>query len=193
MARATTDELPNDQGHRWENLFKVGGVDFTLDRVRQYYIGPLEEAWKFDVLSDLHETFVITQAIVYCSNPAKVKALAEQMTQREMPSFSAMHSEMSEVEREAVHARFRSGETRVLLSDVRWHGVRERQLEVAVNYDMPSTPEDYLARIGRTDKFYVPVVAINCCCSDELGVLSQIQQRYGTEIAEMPMNVADIL
>jgi ATP-dependent RNA helicase len=53
--------------------------------------------------------------------------------------------------------------------------------------------ELYIHRIGRSGRFGRKGVAINFVKADEIRILRDIEQFYGTQIDEMPLNVADLI
>ena len=53
--------------------------------------------------------------------------------------------------------------------------------------------ELYIHRIGRSGRFGRKGVAINFVKADDIRILRDIEQFYGTQIDEMPMNVADLI
>lgn len=48
-------------------------------------------------------------------------------------------------------------------------------------------------RIGRSGRFGRKGVAINFVKEDDIRILRDIEQYYGTQIDEMPMNVGDLI
>lgn len=57
---------------------------------------------------------------------------------------------------------FRTGSTRVLIStDLLARGIDVQQVNLVINYDLPSNFESYLHRIGRSGRFGRKGVAIN--------------------------------
>ena len=58
---------------------------------------------------------------------------------------------------------------------------------------VPNSRELYIHRIGRSGRFGRKGVAINFVKADDIRILRDIEQFYGTQIDEMPMNVADLI
>ena len=109
-------------------------------------------------------------------------------------TVSAMHGDMPQKERDEIMAEFRSGASRVLITtDVWGRGLDVQQVSLVINYDLPINRENYIHRIGRSGRFGRKGVAINFVKSDDVRVLRDIEQYYGTQIDEMPVNVADML
>ena len=67
------------------------------------------------------------------------------------------------------------------------------QVSLVINYDLPTQPENYLHRIGRSGRFGRKGVAINFVTKDDERLLADIQRFYNTQIEELPSNVADLL
>jgi len=64
-----------------------------------------------------------------------------------------IHSNRSLSQRREALEGFRSGRYRVLVAtDIAARGIDVRGIELVINYDLPSTPEDYVHRIGRTGR-----------------------------------------
>ena len=62
-----------------------------------------------------------------------------------------------------------------------------------INYDLPSSRENYIHRIGRGGRFGRKGVAINFVTTEDVPALRDIERFYNTQIDEMPMNVADLV
>lgn len=65
----------------------------------------------------------------------------------------AIHGDLSQGRRVKVLGDFRSGKARILVAtDVAARGLDVNHVKYVFNYDLPSCPEDYLHRIGRTGR-----------------------------------------
>ena len=67
------------------------------------------------------------------------------------------------------------------------------QVSLVINYDLPTQPENYLHRIGRSGRFGRKGVAINFVTTDDERMLQDIQRFYNTVVEELPSHVADLL
>jgi len=165
----------------------------TLEGIKQFYIPVEREEWKLDTLCDLYHTLTITQAIIYCATRRKVDWLTEQMTRRAF-TVSCTHGDMTMEEREDVMTQFRAGATRVLITtDLLARGIDVQQVSLVINYDMPPDRENYIHRIGRSGRFGRKGVAINFLTTEDVPYMKEIETHYQTTVAEMPMNVADLI
>ncbi|MBD0372865.1 MAG: DEAD/DEAH box helicase [Pyrinomonadaceae bacterium] len=64
-----------------------------------------------------------------------------------------IHADRTQPQREAALRDFRAGSTRVLVAtDIAARGIDVDSVSHVINYDVPSAPEDYVHRIGRTGR-----------------------------------------
>jgi len=152
-----------------------------------------KEEWKLDTLCDLYETVTITQAVIFCNTRRKVDWLTEKLHARDF-TVSSMHGDMEQQQRELLMKEFRTGSSRILITtDLLARGIDVQQVSLVINYDLPSSKENYIHRIGRGGRFGRKGVAINFVTTDDTRMLRDIEQFYSTSIEEMPVNVADLI
>lgn len=133
------------------------------------------------------------QAVIFCNTRKKVDWLAEKMRANNF-TVSSMHGDMPQGERDAIMSEFRSGTTRVLITTDVWaRGLDVQQVSLVINYDLPTSREVYLHRIGRSGRFGRKGVAINFARDDDVRVLRDIEQYYSTQIDEMPQSIGDLV
>jgi len=167
--------------------------ELTLEGIKQFFVAVEREEWKFDTLCDLYDILTITQAVIFCNTKIKVEWLTAQMREHNF-TVSAMHGDMHQKERDEIMANFRQGKSRVLIAtDVWGRGLDVQQVSLVINYDLPNSRELYIHRIGRSGRFGRKGVAINFVKNDDIRILRDIEQFYGTQIDEMPMNVAELI
>jgi ATP-dependent RNA helicase RhlE len=94
-----------------------------------------------------------------------------------------IHSNKSQNARQLALARFKSGETRVLVAtDIVARGIDIDELSHVVNFDLPEVPEDYVHRIGRTARAGLTGTAISFCDESEKKLLKGIEKLIGKQI-----------
>jgi ATP-dependent RNA helicase RhlE len=91
-------------------------------------------------------------------------------------SATAIHGDKSQSARTKALAGFKTGKMRVLVAtDVAARGIDVDNISHVINYDMPSEPEMYVHRIGRTARAGLEGTAISFCSVEERGQLDAIE------------------
>ncbi|KAL0323741.1 UNVERIFIED_CONTAM: Eukaryotic initiation factor 4A-2 [Sesamum calycinum] len=127
--------------------------ELTLEGIKQFYVNVEKEEWKLETLCDLYETLAITQSVIFVNTRRKVDWLTDKMRSRDH-TVSATHGDMDQNTRDIIMREFRSGSSRVLITtDLLARGIDVQQVSLVINYDLPTQPENYLHRIGRSGRF----------------------------------------
>jgi ATP-dependent RNA helicase RhlE len=89
----------------------------------------------------------------------------------------AIHGDKSQAARQKTLDRFRNGQTPVLVAtDVAARGIDVRNITLVVNFDLPSEPDNYIHRIGRTARAGASGRAITFCSDEELDLLRDVEK-----------------
>lgn len=171
----------------------VKRAEVSLDCIKQFYVAVEQEKWKFDTLCDLYDSMTITQAVIFCNNKKKVDWLADKLKAANFP-ISAIHGDMPQKDRNSILEDFRLGKSRQLIAtDLVGRGLDIQQVSLVINYDIPTSKEFYIHRIGRSGRFGRKGVALNFMRNEDEELLESIQEHYSTVINEMPGNIADLI
>lgn len=158
----------------------------TLEGIRQYYIFLERDDWKYDVLKDLYSTITMAQTIIFCNSKQRVTDLQNRLKNDNF-SVDVLHGGMEQNERNDTMTRFRTGDSRILLStDILSRGIDIQQINLIINYDLPFRPESYLHRIGRSGRYGRKGVAINFVTQEDYQNMRVIEKFYQTQIESMP-------
>ena len=167
--------------------------EVIVDIITQFYIDCETEELKFETLLDLYNIFSASQAIIFCNTIRKVDWLKENLTKQNF-TITCIHSNMTQEERNNIIQEFRDGKTRLLLTtDLLARGIDIPSVNLVVNYDLPSSKETYVHRIGRCGRFGKKGVAISLVKSDDqsdIKTLQKMKQIYQMDIKEMPNDIA---
>jgi ATP-dependent RNA helicase DeaD len=131
--------------------------------------------------------------LVFARTRGEVDDLAEALSGRGRDA-AALHGGLSQEQRDRIMGRFRDGALDVLVAtDVAARGLDIGHISHVVNYDVPSSPETYVHRIGRTGRAGREGVAITLVEPREHRLLRDIEHTVGAplEIAGLP-TVADV-
>jgi ATP-dependent RNA helicase RhlE len=89
----------------------------------------------------------------------------------------SIHGDKSQTARQEALKRFKSKDVTILIAtDVAARGIDIDALDAVVNFDLPSVPETYVHRIGRTARAGHTGVAHTFCSADEKNYIKAIQQ-----------------
>ncbi|MFA6587705.1 MAG: DEAD/DEAH box helicase [Patescibacteria group bacterium] len=92
-------------------------------------------------------------------------------------SATEIHSNRSLAQRKAAMDGFKRGTHRILVAtDIAARGIDVSNIEVVINYDLPSTPDDYVHRIGRTARAGKKGKAISFATPDERRDIQAIER-----------------
>lgn len=123
----------------------------TVSSVEQTYF-EVRNRSKIEVVSRLLDIDPPRLAIVFCNTKRMVDDCCDALINRGY-SADRIHGDITQVGRERVLKKFRSGKIEILVAtDVAARGLDIDEVDAVFNYDLPQDPEDYVHRIGRTGR-----------------------------------------
>ena len=163
-----------------------------MPRVRQrvYVVRGADKLAALGRILDLEDP---ASALVFARTRVEVDDLSEALAGRGH-DVAALHGGMSQEQRDRVMGRFRDGSLDVLVAtDVAARGLDIEHVSHVVNFDVPSDPDMYIHRIGRTGRMGREGVAITLLEPREHRLLRNIEAvtRTKLELATIP-TVADL-
>jgi ATP-dependent RNA helicase DeaD len=132
-------------------------------------------------------------ALVFCRTRHEVDELTESLNGRGYRAES-LHGGMSQDQRDRVMKKFRSGAAELLIAtDVAARGLDISHLTHVVNYDVPTSAEVYVHRVGRTGRAGREGVAITLLEPREHRLIRNIEHvmKQPIEVGTVP-SVADL-
>ncbi|MGH7622334.1 MAG: DEAD/DEAH box helicase, partial [Gemmatimonadaceae bacterium] len=124
-----------------------------------------------------------TSAIVFCRTRTEVDELTETLAARGYRA-EALHGGLSQEQRDRVMRRFREGGSEILVAtDVAARGLDIEHVSHVVNFDVPSSPDAYVHRVGRTGRAGREGVAITLAEVREHRLLRNIEHFSKRKIA----------
>ena len=134
-----------------------------------------------------------TAAIIFCRTRGEVDDLAQALAARGYQA-EALHGGLTQDQRDRVMGRLRARTTDLLVAtDVAARGLDVDHLSHVVNYDLPSSPEVYVHRIGRVGRAGREGVALSLVEPRERRMLAAIEKLIGTTIPiEKVPSIADV-
>ena len=96
---------------------------------------------------------------------------------------AAIHGDRSQEQRMAAVEGFRSGRHRVLVAtDIAARGLDIDGITHVVNYEVPSSPEAYVHRVGRTGRDLTAGTALTLVAPEELRALRALEKSVGVQL-----------
>jgi ATP-dependent RNA helicase RhlE len=94
----------------------------------------------------------LENAVIFCNRKVDVDVLAKSLSKHGF-DCAPIHGDLEQSVRTRTLDKFRAGQLRLLIaSDVAARGLDVPSVSHVFNYDLPSHPEDYVHRIGRTGR-----------------------------------------
>jgi ATP-dependent RNA helicase RhlE len=154
---------------------EVAPRNTTAERVDQsVYL--IEQKQKRHLLAHLINKGEWSQVLVFTRTKHGANRLAEQLDKQGITA-AAIHGNKSQNARTRALADFKSNSLRVLVAtDIAARGLDIDQLPQVVNFELPSVPEDYVHRIGRTGRAGASGAAVSLVDREEIKLLSAIEK-----------------
>ena len=154
--------------------FSIKCEQLTVDTIDQrYYL--VNEMDKLAALTRLFEVEPISSALIFVRTRLGTGTLADNLTERGFPA-EALNGNMNQEARVQTLNRFRDNKIKVLVAtDVAARGLDIDDISHVFNYDLPSDPEVYVHRIGRTGRAGKTGIAISLLAPQEGRNLRKIE------------------
>lgn len=163
----------------------VAPEKLTLDGIKQYYVLIENDQHKYDTLKDLYQSISVAQCIIYANTVGRVILLYDAMMKDQFP-VCCIHGKMERDEREKAFNDFKTGHSRVLISsDITARGIDVQQVNMVINFDVPTDTHIYLHRIGRSGRWGRKGTAINLIMKRDELLLRDIETYYSCQISEL--------
>ena len=145
-------------------------------------IYPVPQELKTALFVALLERGDMQEALVFTRTKHRANRLAEQLVKRGI-SAERIHGNRSQTARTAALAGFKNGSIRVLVAtDIAARGIDIEELGHVVNFDVPTAPEDYIHRVGRTARAEATGDAFTLVSPDEERELRDIEKAIGKRL-----------
>ena len=163
----------------------------TADTVEQYVMH-VQQAVKPELLKGLIKERGHRRVIVFCRTRSRADATCRRL-KKVGYSVEAIHSSRSQNQRRRALENFANGTTDVLVAtDVLARGIDVEEVEYVVNYDLPTQPEDYVHRIGRTGRAGATGFAVSFVSPETADALRDIQKLLKRTIPELELQNFDM-
>ena len=130
---------------------------------------------KFELLLHLLADEKMDSAIVFTRTKFRAKRLAERLGKQGCRAV-ALQGNMSQSQRDRAMIGFRRGQFHILVAtDIAARGIDVLQVSHVFNFDIPTTPDAYTHRIGRTGRAEQKGMAYTFVTEDDAGMVKEIE------------------
>ena len=143
---------------------------------------PVSQELKSALLVRLLQRGEMQEALVFTRTKHRANRLAEYLARHNIKA-ERIHGNRSQSQRTEALAGFKSGKYRVLVAtDIAARGIDVEALGHVVNFDVPTAPEDYIHRVGRTARAEATGDAFTLVSPEEEGELRNIERAVGKRL-----------
>jgi ATP-dependent RNA helicase DeaD len=140
---------------------------------------------KMDALTRILEVEPFEAMIIFVRTKSATEDVAERLRSRGFAA-EAINGDLNQAQREKVIAQLRDGRLDLLVAtDVAARGLDVDRVSHVVNYDIPTDPESYVHRIGRTGRAGRSGEALLFVTPREKGLLNAIEKATRHRLTEM--------
>ena len=162
-------------------LIEVARSNATNDNVTQK-VYEVAQSDKEALLIQLLKAADASQVIIFTKTKITASRLSRSLA-REGIAADAIHGDKTQQERIKALDGFKAGTiTALVATDVAARGLDISELPMVINYEIPSAPEDYVHRIGRTGRAGALGVAISFVSPEEDKYLVEIEKLIKRQI-----------
>ena len=163
-------------------VIKVGEVKKYNTNVDLFYVKADKECKEEQLLKVLYKELP-QQAMIFCNFRESVEQVFDLLGEKRI-SCLMIHGGLMQEERLANMRDFKKGKYRVLVAtDVAGRGIDVANVTHVINYEFPTTTEDFIHRIGRCGRVDKKGKAISLVLPTQMKYLNMVQEELETELA----------
>ncbi len=166
------------------------GTTAPADTV-SHVLYPVAQHQKTALLLNLLGTTPIRSVLVFTRTKHRAKSLGKKLAVAGYRS-AALQGNLSQKKRQAALDGFRDGTFQILVAtDIAARGIDVTRISHVINYDIPSTPEAYIHRIGRTGRATHSGEAFTLITGDDREMVHAINRIIGSKIEQRTLSAFD--
>ncbi len=152
---------------------------------------PVAAHLKTALLLKLLESAHAESVLVFTRTKHRARTLDKKLSAAGYRSASLQGNLSQNRRREAMDG-FREGKFQILVAtDIASRGIDVTRISHVINYDIPSTPEDYIHRIGRTGRAYRDGEALTLVTAEDSKQVRAINRTIGSDIEQRTLSSFD--
>ncbi|MGD8325498.1 MAG: DEAD/DEAH box helicase [Sphingomonadales bacterium] len=169
-------------------IIEVSKPAATAETVTQFKVNVAPRS-KRTTLRELLKRKEVTTAIIFCNRKKDVRALHESLIRHKFSAVQ-LQGDMDQSTRMKTLAQFKAGDAKILVaSDVAARGLDIPAVSHVFNFDVPTSSDDYVHRIGRTGRAGRSGEAVTLVAPSENEAFSAVEKLIGKEIPALEVKV----
>ena len=166
------------------------GITAPADTV-SHALYPVAQHLKTALLLKLLGNTNTTSVLVFTRTKHRAKSLGKKLVDAGYRSAS-LQGNLSQARRQAALDGFRDGTFQILVAtDIAARGIDVTRISHVINYDIPSTPEAYIHRIGRTGRATCSGEAFTLVTGEDKDMVCAINRIIGSEVEQRTLSTFD--
>ena len=162
-------------------FIELGGSAQPVDNVEQRVL-PVNHEQKVDLLVEYFRHHDPDRTLVFTRTRRRAERLARTLNKAGI-TCEAIHGDRSQGQRQQALDGFKNGKIAVLVAtDVVARGIDVDNITHVINFDIPTNPEDYVHRIGRTARAGASGIAVSLLTAEDVHDLVAIERLIGATI-----------
>jgi ATP-dependent RNA helicase RhlE len=166
------------------------GITAPADTV-SHALYPVAQHLKTALLLKLLENTNAGSVLVFTRTKYRARSLGKKLAAAGYRSAS-LQGNLSQTGRQTALDGFRDGRFQILVAtDIAARGIDVTRISHVINYDIPSTPEAYIHRIGRTGRATRCGEAFTLVTGEDRNMVCAINRMIGSEIEQRTLSAFD--
>ena len=162
-------------------FIELGGSAQPVDNVEQKIL-PVNHEQKVDLLVEYFRHHDPERTLVFTRTRRRAERLARTLNKAGI-TCEAIHGDRTQGQRQQALDGFKNGKIAVLVAtDVVARGIDVDNITHVINFDIPTNPEDYVHRIGRTARAGASGIAVSLLTAEDVHDLVAIERLIGATL-----------
>ncbi len=162
-------------------FIELGGSAMPVENIEQRVL-PVNQDQKVDLLVEYFRHHDPERTLVFTRTRRRAERLSRTLNKAGI-SCEAIHGDRTQGQRQQALDGFKAGKIAVLVAtDVVARGIDVDNISHVINFDIPTNPEDYVHRIGRTARAGASGIAVSLLTSEDVHDLVAIERLIGATI-----------
>ena len=129
--------------------------------------------------------------MIFCNRKKDIGSLYTDLKRRNISSI-IFHGDLLQSKRQEALNEFKNAKNKILIaSDVAGRGIDIKNISHVINFDVPTNPEDYVHRIGRTGRAGKKGTAITFVLKKDTKYLQEIEKLIKMKIKIFNINLEE--